>query len=123
MQKGRLNKKSIFGIIKTYHAKKRQIERNITDLQLINILQNGEFEDCSEHEVVITLHGYHVYLSHDLEKIITVTAPDKHPSSIKVLNTKDAKELKKEIQQIKKEETNHKNKEMTFDDYMKTKFK
>jgi hypothetical protein len=120
MKKKRFNKKSIMGFIKTYHAKRRQIERNITDIQLAKILQNGEFEDRSEHEVVITLDGYHIHLSHDLEKIITVIAPEKQGSKIKLIPSKTGKELKREI---KKETIKENDGEMSFDEYMKNEFK
>jgi hypothetical protein len=123
MKKRRFNKKSIMGIIKTYHAKERQIERNISDLQLIKILQNGEFEDRSEHEVVMTLDGYHIHLSHDLEKIITVIAPDKQGSSSKLLPSKTANKIKREMLKLESNDSNEDELEITFDEYMKNEFK
>jgi hypothetical protein len=123
MQKKRFNQKKILGILKTYHAKKRQVERNITDLQLTKILQDGEYEDRSEHEVVMTLDGYHIYLSHDLEKIITVTAPDKQAVTPKMISNHQGKQIKKEIIDVSLPDSTDEIKEMSFDDYMKTKFK
>lgn len=109
------------GIVKTYHAKKRQLQRNITDEQLIKVLQYGEFEDRSEHEVVISLDGFHIYLSHDLEKIITVTAPQKQGASIKVIPSKKAKQIKKNIHDLKEKKIDEDIN--TFDHYMKNDFK
>lgn len=110
------------GILKTYHAKQRQIERDITDLQLIKILQYGEYEDRSEYEVIITLDGYHIYLSHDLEKIITVTAPDKKAVTPKVVSPQTGKKIKKDIDE-KSVKENDDEKEISFDDYMKNEYR
>jgi len=123
MQNKHFNQKRILGILKTYHAKQRQKERNITDKQLVKILQNGEFEERSEHEVIITLDGYHIYLSQDLEKIITVTAPDKLPAEPKVLSGVTGKKLKREINEVLNNNEDQDEKEMSFDYYMRNKFK
>ncbi len=120
MLKRRFNKKSIMGIIKTYHAKQRQKQRNVSDLQLKKILENGVFEDRSEHEVVITLDGYHVYLTHDLDKIITVTSPDiERGSAEKIISSSTGKNIKQHLQHDQQKE----DKELTFDDYMRNDFK
>jgi len=126
MQKKRFSKKKILGIVKSYHAKKRQVERDITDQQLVKVLQHGELDKRSEYEIIITLDGYFVYLSHDLEKIITVTCPDVQETAPKIISPQEAKNIKDSIVKIHKKEveaTNRKNEEeMTFEEYMKKNF-
>ncbi|OUR97401.1 hypothetical protein A9Q84_13835 [Halobacteriovorax marinus] len=123
MQKKRFNKKKIMGILKTYHAKQRQIERNVTDLQLIKILQHGEYEERSEHEVIIRLDGYHLYLDYNLEKIITVTAPEKQVSTPKIVSSQAGNKLKDTIKEKEAKIESDEQESMTFEDYMNNKFK
>jgi hypothetical protein len=122
MHKKRFNQKKILGILKTYHAKKRQVERNITDIQLIKILQYGEFEERSEYEVIITLNGYHIYLSHDLDKIITVTGPDIQATSPKVVSNNIGQKIKSGIHETKKKAEADAEQDMSFDHYMKNNY-
>lgn len=123
MQKRRFSKKNILGIIKTYHAKKRQIQRNVTDGELANILQNGQLRERADHDVVITLDGYDIYLNHDQDKIITVTAPDKEAKNSKVISSKEGRDIKKSIQKSESEKISQDEEEMSFDEYMKSEFK
>ncbi len=128
MQKKRFSKKKILGILKSFHAKKRQIERNITDQQLIKVLQDGSIDERSEYEIIITLNGYHVYLSLDLEKIITITSPEIQSSNSKIMTSSLAKEIREKIIESDSsgshtETTAEKAiEDMTFDEYMKNKF-
>jgi hypothetical protein len=124
MQRKRFSKKKILGILKSYHAKQRQKERNVTDQQLIKILQNGELDKRSEYETIITFEGYHVYLSLDLEKIITITSPDIAEDSPKLISSNEAQKIKTTIEEkVDNDKKLADDEEMTFEEYMKNKFK
>ncbi len=116
MKKKQFRKKQILGILKSYHAKKRQMERLVTDTQLTEILQYGEIDLSNPDTFVITYKGYRVYLSHDEETILTVTAPDSSVKRPKTITSEEGNRLKKilEIEENKEEE-----KELTFEEYMK----
>ncbi len=117
MKKKRFQKKQILGFIKSYHAKRRQIEREVTDELLTKVLQQGEVNYRSEYEAVFVFEGYQVYVSKDLEKIITVTSPDKEPPAPKTVSKKDGAAIKEQIQE--KQEEIEEEKELTFEEYMK----
>lgn len=123
MNRKRFNKKKILGFVKTYHSKKRQIERNITDAKLVQVLQEGEYSDRSKHEVIFSLDGYHIYLSHDMETIITVIGPEEKQPSPKVLNKTDGKQLKKDMEYKKNASAAKESKEMSFEDHMNKHYK
>ncbi len=119
MKKKRFNKKSIHGILKSFHAKRRQKERNITDAQLESILQNGELDERSEHQNIITLDGYYIYLNHDFDTIITVTAPEIQTKSPKLLSSDQGKKFIKNIQDLEIKQKIDEKSDLNFDDYMK----
>jgi hypothetical protein len=122
MNKKKFNKKKIFGMIKTYHAKQRQVERMITDATLTEVLLKGKLIERGEHDFLISYEGYHVHLSSDLEKIITVIAPQKAVKSPATISSKVGKKIKQKIKLAVEKEKELGEEEMTFDDYMKNRF-
>ncbi len=116
----RFGKKKILGMVKTYHAKQRQIQRSITDAMLAEVLLKGEFSE--RNGIVISYEGYHVHLSSDLERIITVIAPDKPTKSPKTISSEKGRSIIERIDQLNVKENEIAEEEMTFEDYMKKEF-
>lgn len=119
MKKKRFQKKQILGFIKSYHARRRQEEREVTDEQLIKILQFGEYDESNPESTVLTYEGFRVYLSHDEEVIITVTAPDRPPSNPKTISKEDGLKIKEQIDQEYEEQLEKEERELTYEEYMK----
>lgn len=92
------------------------MERLVTDAQLTEILQYGEIDLSNPDSFVITYKGYRVYLSHDEETILTVTAPDCAMKSPKALSSEEGNKLKKILLEVENKEEE---KELTFEEYMK----
>lgn len=119
MNKKQFKKKYILGLIKTYHAKKRQVERDISDQLLIKILSEGEFQDREDNGKVVVFEGYQVYLSYDLDAIITVVAPSIPPNSPKALSRKVGLKIKNEIKEKVSSTNEEIEDELSFEEYIK----
>lgn len=121
MSRKQFRKKQILGLIKTYHAKKRQIEREVSDQLLLKILSSGELQDRGDNGKVVVYEGYQIYLSSDLNLILTVVAPDLSPSSPKAIPKEVGDEIKdrisnniQDVDSISEED----DEELSFKDYI-----
>ncbi|MCK5883486.1 MAG: hypothetical protein KAG61_07340 [Bacteriovoracaceae bacterium] len=117
MNKNRFKKKQILGYILSYHACRRQVEREVTDEVLTKILQYGKYDTSNPESTVLTLDGYRLYLSHDEETIITVTAPDRIPFCPKTLSRDAGKLIKEKIED--EDSLEKEDQKLTFEGYMR----